>query len=80
MAVQKISVGNWSNRRDGFGESSLRLDQDGTGSLGATMMAITLLWKKVGENTIEIAMIDPEAGELIDKRMNLELIVNQKDR
>lgn len=75
----KVYVGNWSNRRDGFGESSLSLAEDGTGSLGATMVAITFLWKELSENTIEITMVDPESGELVDKRMELELIEKQED-
>lgn len=62
-------VGGWSNRKDGFYESSMSLFEDGTGSLGATMVLVPFLWKEVGENQIEFAMVNPESGELVEERI-----------
>jgi hypothetical protein len=64
-------AGTWSNRQDGFGASSLTLSADGTGSIAGGVMLVPLLWKELGSDKIELAMVNPESGELIDMRMQL---------
>lgn len=69
-------VGAWTNGMDGFSESSMSFFDDGTGRLGATMVLLPFLWKEVGADRIELAMVDPESGELIEER--LQLVLTQK--
>ncbi len=72
-------VGVWTNRMDGFGESSMRLFEDGSGRIGATMVLLPFLWKEVGEKQIELAMVNPDSGELIEERMQFVLTDRLKE-
>lgn len=57
----------------------MRLFEDGSGRIGATMVLLPFLWKEVGEKQIELAMVNPDSGELIEERMQFVLTDRLKE-
>lgn len=65
-------IGDWTNRKDGFGPSQIRFGSDATGILGASVYGGSFVWK-ASEDRVTLFFV---TGKGIDREHAVELTYN----